>query len=267
MHRRDFLRTTVGAVSGAAVPNVPPISPKTKGQSGCARIPMYDETLAASTDLELLGIPRSWWFVHHGLHPFSPERTLIISDPPTPYWNYGEMRSLTERLSNEPPFHGPPHEKKAVSQLIYAACLVTQTYGVPERLEAWSRKYLFWLDFYQLLVQDYLWLCPEGCQASVTFKTMNGVVDWWLILVPGGIENVSTDGTRLHVLVTPVFSHLFMPRRPVEYWQLMACSLGIRGGCPGPTIDSTWLDVSQMDRKSACLFLNERIANYLGPKS
>jgi len=268
MHRRDFLRNTVGAISGAAVPNIQPIARQLKGESDCSRFPTYGATLAASADLELLGIPRSWWSVQHGLHPFTPERTLILPDRPKPLRNHS-INSLTERLSDELTRDRHFHHKTGISQLIYATSLLTQTYGVPDKLESWSRRYLNWLHhFHRSVAQDSLWVCPEAWQYwGETVKTMNGVVDWWLILVPGGIENVSIDGTRLHVLITPVYSHMGTPRRPVEHWDLMARSLSVRGDAPISTIDSTWLNVARMDRTSACQLLNERITNCLGQQS
>lgn len=70
------------------------------------------------------------------------------------------------------------------------------------------------------------------------------------------------DGTQLHVLLTPIFTELLKPRCPVESRYFMAKAIGNSFNEP-LTIDSTWIDISRLDRKSACLSVNQRIARNL----
>jgi len=162
---------------------------------------------------------------------------------------------------------GTHYTEDGIYQIVYAASILTQTYRIPERLDDWSR----WMAsrlyrFYGFWAQDHLWICSMGWQGGrETVKTMNGVVDWWLILIPGGIDVRNFDETRTQILITPVFSRFNMPRFYGEFWNFMAKAVKFPGKS-GPElspVDPTWLHVSHMDRKRACLFVNERIAQSL----
>jgi hypothetical protein len=275
MQRREFLRTSVGAAA-AAIPAIGRGSSSLTEETGPPWLPRYEETLAASTDLELLGIPRSWWSVRHGLHPFSPERTLIIPDCPQrhrPECRRGDIDSLARRIKGDLDEDATPHTEPGIHQLIYAAFILTQTYRVSDELDAWSKRMANWLfRFYgYICARDHFWINPMGWQGDgETVKTMNGVVDWWLLLIPGGIDVRNFDGTRTHVLITPVFSRFSIlgfgsPRFYGDFFNFMAKALRhpFKSGPENHPIDPTWLRVSRMDRKSACLFVNRRIAHAL----
>ena len=79
--RRGFLKTTFGLAVGTDAGQVlssnqsdrtstPPSTPE---QEEC------QEILARSSGLQLLGLPRDWSRVEQGLHPFAPERVLLLS--------------------------------------------------------------------------------------------------------------------------------------------------------------------------------------------
>jgi hypothetical protein len=268
MQRRQFLQTTIGAAAVTA-----PMAAQASAPARDDRppwLPMYDETLAASTDLELLGIPRSWWHIHHGLHPFSPERTLIIPERPQNNWcgyQKGDIGQLLRQIRDDLDKDGIRHTEEGVCQIVHAASSLTQIYRAPEQLEDWSKRMASWLfRFYPFCAEGHLWISPLSWpSARETVKTMNGVVDWWLILIPGGIEVNNWDGTRTHVLITPVFARYNMPRFYGDFWDLMAKAVRFPAmwGMKDGATDSTWLHVSRMDRKRACLFVNQRIAQTL----
>ncbi len=268
MQRRDFLQATIGATTAATLP-VQAQAAAPVQDSGPPWLLMYDESLAACTDLELLGIPRSWWHVHHGLHPFSPERTLIVPDHPQQgqqEYQYGEIGSLAQQIREDLDEAGTHYTEDGICQIVYMASILTQTYRIPGRLEDWSRRMANWLfRLYLVPVQDHLWICSMGWQGQKTVKTMNGVVDWWLILIPGGIDVHNIDESRTHVLITPVFSRFNVPRFSGEFWNFMARAVKLPGESARehPPVAPTWLEVSGMDRRKACFFLNQRIAHTL----
>ena len=90
-------------------------------------------------------------------------------------------------------------------------------------------------------------------------------MDWWLILIPQGIDVPSIDGTRLHTLITPVYAEAGQPRPPIFFWDNMARAMGLQTYVPGRPRDAdrSWWKLSRMDAKSACLTLNKRIAENL----
>src|SRR5439155_1762910 len=110
------------------------------------------------TELEFLGIPRSWWFVHQGLHPFSPERTLIIPDRPQENMNTSSLaQTVMHHLAND----AAPHSEDGIFKIIHAAAVLTQTYGIPDQLEVWSTRMAHWLfHFYSFAAHDHLWISP-----------------------------------------------------------------------------------------------------------
>ena len=78
IERREFLQTTIGAVSTLAIPNFCQSSAKAMVDTRPDWLTKYEQSFAASNNRELLGIPKSWSCIRKGLHPFSPERTLIL---------------------------------------------------------------------------------------------------------------------------------------------------------------------------------------------
>lgn len=224
----------------------------------------YERTLIASNDHELFGVPQSWSSVRRGLHPFSPERTLILQRQT--YFGDREIQ-LAQKIGRRS--DKAPRSKYAstILSIVHAATALTQTYGVPERTEDWAGRLTVWLfDYYSNVAQDHHWLAPFSWQGyGQEVKTFNGIVDWWLMLIPQGVESPSEDGTRLHTLITPVFTESWKPRSPVEFWCFMAKATGLvaKSFNDPQSIDSTWIDISRMDRQAACLFLNQRIARNL----
>ncbi|MCX7422615.1 MAG: hypothetical protein NT013_24165 [Planctomycetia bacterium] len=221
----------------------------------------FEQTLMASDDRELLGIPKSWQCVRQGLHPFSPERTLIL---PSQAYDDSRQVELAQQIGRRWDDAGASQDSETILRIVQAASILTQVYGVQERTEDWVRRLLVWLfEFYSSVAQDHQWVAPLSWQGhGQEVKTSNGIVDWWLILIPQGVEVSNIDGTRLHTLITPIYTEVGKPRLPVEFWDFMARAIGLQPKVSGGprSIDTTWLDISHMDRKSACLSINQRIA-------
>ena len=92
INRRRFLSTgIIGA--GLAGTSTLAAASIVGHEERSAETNVFDEKWARA-DLECLGIPNSWWHVHQGLFPFSPERVLVIKKRPCD-WGF---RSLKERL-------------------------------------------------------------------------------------------------------------------------------------------------------------------------
>ena len=89
IERREFLQTTIGAVSTLAMPNFCQSSAKATDDTRPDWLRKYEQTLAASNDMELFGIPKSWSCVRDGLHPFgSVDRTL-------PFYEHDVCQGIT----------------------------------------------------------------------------------------------------------------------------------------------------------------------------
>ena len=78
IERREFLQTAIGTVSAMAIPALHRASVNVIADPRPEWTTRIEQALVASDDRELLGIPKSLQCVREGLHPFSPERTLIL---------------------------------------------------------------------------------------------------------------------------------------------------------------------------------------------
>lgn len=259
--RREFLQTTIGAVSTMAMPNFCQSSAKAMNDTRPDWLMKYEQTL----EIELFGIPQSWSSVREDFYPFSPERTLIL-----PAHDHADdhQTKLARQIVDRWNLDCPLPNKATILRIVQAASVLTRVYGDREQTEVWAHRLLVWLFvFYKSVAQDHHWLAPCSWQGfREEAKISNGIVDWWLILIPQGIEVPSIDGTRLHTLITPIYTEVGKPRLSVEFWDFMARAIGrqpqVSAGEP-QSIDTTWLSVSCMDRKSACLSVNQRIARNL----
>lgn len=263
IERREFLQAAIGAVSAMAMPTLHQVSVNAMRDPRPDWTTEFEQTMLASGDRELLGIPKSWQSVRQGLHPFSPERVLILPRQAR------DARQVdhAEQIAQEWGDIGVPINAEATLLIFEAASVLTEVYRVQERTEDWASRMLVWLlHFYCSVVQDHQWIAPCGWQGfHEPVETTNGIVDWWLILIPQGVEVRSTDGTRLHTLITPVYAEVGKPRLPAFFWVFMARAIGIRPFVPGATrpADGSMREMSRMDAKSACLDLNRRIAENL----
>ena len=260
IERREFLQTTVGAVSGLAMPNIFRTSVNAIADPLPEWTATFEQTLMASDDRELLGIPKSWQCVRKGFHPFSPERTLIL---PSQAGDARQIR-LARQIGEWWDEAGASKYAETILRIVQGASVLTQVYGVQERTEAWARRLFVWLfDFYSSVAQDHQWIAPHSWQRwHEPLTTSNGIVDWWLILIPQGVEVRSNDGTRLHTLITPVYTEVGKPQLPVFFWHFMARAIGLQSYVSGTprSADRSWWELSRMDAKSACLTINQRIA-------
>ena len=265
MPRREFLQTTIGAVSGLSMPSFCQASVKmTMDDTQPDLLTKYKQSLAVSDELELFGISRSGSCVWQGLHPFTPDRTLIV---PSHAHNDDLVTKLLRNTADRRDRDDDMPSTMAIRRIAQAASFLTQVYRVRKQTEDWARRLLGWLfKFYYNLAQDHHWLAPCSWQGfGERVETRNKFAEWWLILIPEGIEVSSIDGTRLHALITPIYEEVGKPRLPVEFWHFMAIATGLQPKAfGGPQhIDKTWLDISHMGRQSACLAVNQRIAQNL----
>ena len=263
IERRDFLQTAIGAVSAMAIPALHRASVNVMPDPLPEWTTKIEQTLVASEDRELLGIPKSLQCVREGLHPFSPERTLILHSQAHDGRHFENAQQLAQRWGDA----SIPNDPETFHRIFQAASVLTQAYGFQERTKDWAVRLLWWLfHYYNWYSQDHLWVAPcswQHCHEPVA--TSNGIVDWWLILIPQGIEAPSIDGTRLHTLITPVYTEVGKPRMPDVFWYFMGRRIGLLSYDPGAprTADQFWWKLSRMDAKSACLTVNQRIAENL----
>lgn len=204
----------------------------------------------AQADLEGLGIPRSWWHVHQGLFPFAPERVLVINKRPCVWY----FRSLKERLLERGYGKDKYFSEEKLDYAIWIMQTLTDYYGVPEYLEDWATR----LAAREALGVAMGFASRQGFvhqfqrrDGQQTVRTRNGLVDWWLFLVPNGVDFQALDDLPTHVLFGCVDASV---SRELPCFSLISRL--------GRSLDN-FVELSRMDRLAAVRFLNERILQFL----
>lgn len=266
MQRREFLQATLGAAASTM-----PMAAQASARDQDRRptwLTMYDETLAASTDLELLGIPKSWWHVHHGLHPFSPERVILLPNRPNSPKTQELRQQLYAKFGSQPGTNS--WDEEASVYLIHLAYKLAQVYRVPEHAETWARVAVGlhmmganWFHRGLGLVVNLQRYYHPGSPFTERVPVRNGLLDWWLVLMPDGFETKGIlDPGRTHVLIIPIYS----AGQPHDHWRYCGLIEDLHRHII-QTYDGNqqalWANLSQMNRKQACLFLNRHVAEMI----
>ena len=249
MNRRRFLSTGMigaglaGTSTLAAASLVKPAEP-------VATLNIFDEKWAKA-DLEVLGIPKSWWHVHQGVFPFAPERVLVIKKRPD-HWAF---RPLKERLLEDGVGGTEYFSEEKLDYAIWITHMLAKCYHVPEYSERWATKLSKREDLGMgMAIAQHIGYVHQFQYASGPncVPTTNGAVDWWLVLIPDGVDFQSLDDLPTHVLFGLVIADYGKDSHLYCHW----------GGCLNYLIHSEvdWIAVSQMDRLSAARYLNRRLA-------
>lgn len=221
----------------------------------------YEQRLTATNDFDWLGIPKSWPCVRQGFHPFSPERTLVLN--PTKVNRHPMVPNLVERIGRHLTQSKVQYDQTNLAHISYCAAILTANYGIPNQAEPWCRNFAsgfcgFFVrkNLNHLFMQNSNW---QGREESVSIT--NDLVDWWLFLIPDGLEAYcGGDKKRLHVLITPVYHQrdcLESFDSGFEFSSPMAYAVRYD---EDDDFKYENLLLSQMDQSSACLFLNQRVA-------
>jgi hypothetical protein len=196
--RRRFLST---GLVGAGLAGTSGLAAASMGRHREAAVETntFDEVWARA-NLERFGIPKSWWHVHCGLHPFSPERVLVIGHRPE-VWRF---RALKTRLLEQGDGTEGSLSDEQLDYAIWIMHVLTTCYGVPEYFEDWATNLAdrdrlglaFGSGDHWGLLHQFQW---RGADQPV--RTQNGLVDWWLVLIPHGVDFQRFDGRPIHALL------------------------------------------------------------------
>ena len=168
--------------------------------------------------------------------------------------------SWNERLRNSRLKIECQYDPATLAHIAYCAAMLTANYGIPNQAEPWCKQFASgFCGFYGHMNGHHLFMQQSNWQGrDESVSTTNDVVDWWLFLIPDGLEAYSLVDKRLHVLITPVYSHHTCFTELFQIFCPMAYAAGYRSLPDGAEEDH--LSLSRMDKRSACFFLNQRVA-------
>jgi hypothetical protein len=250
-NRRGFVRHCFGA--GASLAALPFASSqalesgKVESSGELNRMSDYEQILSHTKHMHILGNPRSWSLVSQGLHPFAPERVVVMREQE--YFDRGgrDLRRQIDKQIEVEFGHMQGFDKKAfpdckresIYWMIDAMC---GHYGVPY-FSDWvvgvaGREILASTAWFGLgMAHQY--------QRAGLVAVDNPPVDWWLFLIPGGIDWAAVDGHPVFAVIAHV-AHLDASYRAMFPLCFLTQSL----------LRTAWSQVAQMGRVDACRYLN-----------
>ncbi len=243
--RRDFLHGVLALGGGLAFG-----AGGVAGDDGClgglAEGPAPRQYLAdlAACDSNVLGVPRCRSLVVEGLHPIAPERVVLVDDAGLRRFRLGH-RGIKRRFREEEARWRARCPSEPLPQRKLDVCVglmdrLASHYRRPDLHGRWART--LWRR--ELLgstgIGHGLGLLHDFQPCDATIRTTNGVVDWWLVLLPGGVDWQALDDRPVHFMVGPVMEE----RRPGNYLRVMeGITRGLRPLVASDGFDpSAWAD-------------------------
>lgn len=229
----------------------------------------YEQTLAKTDRLELVGIPRSWAVVRQGFLPLSPERLMImrptnsqwLGDPGSP-WNCTRVDHvvrdrIAESISREERNWTATVTPEKLSLIVRMTRYMTDHYRMPACLEPWAESF----TRRELLGPSDIPYCtaiPDWSQTAGA-RTENGTLDWWVFLFPDGLNSWSIFGFPVHIVAMPIFSRPTREMAGIRMDVLATMQNTFRWATHhhGPA------QLSRMDRITTCRTINRYAAECL----
>ena len=175
----------------------------------------YENILAGYPHRERLGIPKDRERVREAFHPFSPERVMVLTQKMLRAASK-RVRSARERIRasveerrNDPlsPLAMPPEK---FDLLVLLMDRMANHYGRSDLAEEWGTRLVLrenlgssWIGPGFGLVHQFQ---PIGGPVQ-TITISNSPVDWWLTLLPEGVDYESCDENPTYALIGHVFDH------------------------------------------------------------
>jgi hypothetical protein len=260
--RRGFFAGAMGLGLAGTATAAPTPPGQDRGESSSSpSITRYERILAQTDRLNLLGVPRSWSLVQQGFHPFAPERIAVLpSGSGLRYPGHrrrGQRRRIEERIARYRADLGREPEdfpRQKVESFFWIMDVMTSHYRTPDLFEDW----VVGLGERESLMSSALW-----GQWGLVHQFQNNEapvdcppVDWWLFLVPEGLDWASIWNEPVHALIGHV-GRCAWAKRPSLMLPVWCLSEALMKGVPDARL------VSRMSHVAAAHHLNEIAAECL----
>jgi hypothetical protein len=254
INRRRFLST---GMIGAGLAGTSGLTATSMiGKQELAEAPNIFDEKWSRAKLQYLGIPRSWWNVHHGLHPFSPERVLIIDKHSVGAAFDDTKARIMERRYEK----AKSCSEQRLDYALWIMNTLASHYGVPSYYEDWATRLVMSDTFDNSFGLGNHWGVVARFQDQSDrqpVQTQNGLVDWWLFLIPEGVDVQRYDGQPTHVLFGCVDASGSRVREMVCLCYIAEVAKNLRDV----------VALSRMDRFTAARHLNRQLLEVLGQHS
>ena len=270
--RRSFLAASLGASTVTAASH---LTPKMNGQEArrpepSERNPLdHEHFFANCRHWQALGRPHDWSIVRAGLHPFSPDRVVIIPDDTRHlFWGHSMREAKASVTEAHQRRHGLSEntffdnfcklcESEKGTTCLKIMKVLSDYYQAPEAFIDWATGLVSRESLGSSGIGLHVGLVHEF-QRATPITTRNSPVDWWLFQAPEGMDFQSLDEKPVHLLFGIALS---IPGGMVKLNALCALSDLIQACHSNDAIT-----VSRMDRLSACRYLNRRVAEAVGSR-
>ena len=234
-NRRCFLTGCLGIGAGMAAPSASPamstpeLQARVESPGPSAQI-RGDGLLRWPLDrMEVLGIPRDWSAVGLGLHPFSPERVLVLPSGErlrdASRCSGRSRERLIERFERECAerhYKPEPMTREKLDAIIWIMDGMTRHYNRPDLFEDWALGLIGRESLGSTGIGNYFGLAHQF-QYRGEVEVDCPPVDWWLILCPDGVDWESLEDEPVHILFAHVLGRPWRPGHPhslLDVWCL-----------------------------------------------
>lgn len=285
VNRRNFVQTCLGAGLIGPVQSqlIKPVTPS---------LNTYQQILNKTQYMDLLGHPRSWSLVERVLHPFAPERVVIMPGRQNPYYLRSNQKSrqiMDEYITTYQDKERIRHEKQADScrsgtDPCWSCkqsqnCYYQQPYN--QSFSQAKRESIFWIisiisNHYHvpyldgwvhgLTDRELLASTGLGDGFALAHQYQYGApgpvpvqcppIDWWMFLYPAGTDWEALDENLIHAVLITVFQNGLSEAGHLRIWCLAShlARMLVDGN------NLAWQQLSKMNRVEACHILNHAMA-------
>ena len=270
--RRGFVRQCLGV--GASLTAAPLGSSLGAGsvkapwlnESTEMRLSDYERILSHSECMQVLGNPRSWSLVSQQLHPFAPERAVVLpSDERSRYHDRcgKQLRCDIDKriklrfghLDGHDPRRFPESKRESI---YWIADIMTGHYGVSRQFAEW----VVGMAGREIIGSTALCACAlaHEYQRGGPVPVDCPPVDWWLFLFPGGIDWAALDDQPIFALMAHVFRNDPSAQSWLGMYPIWILAQELLKSIPD------WSQIARMGRLGACRHLNGIVAHCLTNK-
>ena len=237
----------------------PSLGQEADGRTKPTPVPMsqYQQRLARTDRMEVLGYPREWSTVQEVFHPFHPQRIVVLPSGTLLKYDYrcGHRlrKTIDEKIrgiESETWGRSTPLPSEKLESIYWIMDLMTGHYRVPDLFEPWVLG---------LVGRECLGTSALGQHFGVVHQFQKGdeiqvdnpPLDWWLFVFPEGIDWDDLGGESVHALIGHVSRFPFHNTHGETLY--LAWSLT----CKLAREVDDWRTISRMGRIDAARHLNE----------